>query len=214
MAYQNGKLPKSALAPITKAVNGEQAYLRKDAAAAFNAMNEESERRFGVTLRSSTARTAYRTYAEQVYFKNLERSGKGSLAAIPGTSNHGLGLAIDLATEEMRRIVDKIGEKYGFAKKWSDAQSEWWHIKWREGDYDAVKDSPANFKALKRGQTGPSIVKLKKLMYARGLRQFGSRYNPFFNQKTEDAIKRFQKKHKLTADGVVGAKTWKLLQGN
>ena len=126
----NGRLPSSSLTPITKAANGEQAYLRKDAARAFMAMNAESERRFGVTLRAASARVAYRTYAQQQYFWDLYVSGRGNLAARPGTSNHGLGLAIDLATEQMRRIVDKIGAKYGFAKKWSDAPSEWWHIKW------------------------------------------------------------------------------------
>ena len=212
MAYSNGRLPQSALAPITRAANGEQAYLRKDAAKAFNAMNAESEHKYGVTLRASSARTAYRTYAEQEYFWNLYKRG-GNLAAYPGTSNHGLGLAIDLATPQMRQIVNEIGEKYGFAKKWSDAPGESWHIRWREGNYPAVTNSDANFKTLKRGQTGSSIIKLKKQMYAHGLRNFGSRYNPFFNEKTEQAIKRFQKRHNLVADGQVGAKTWNLLQG-
>lgn len=143
MAYANGRLPRSALAPITRAANGQQAYLRKDAAAAFMAMNEESERRFGVTLRVSSARAANRDIDDQEYFwsgspNNPRRTWKGNLAAKPGTSNHGLGLAVDLATEQMRRIVDKIGAKYGFAKRWSDAPGEWWHIKWRPGKYAAV----------------------------------------------------------------------------
>jgi hypothetical protein len=81
-----------------------------------------------------------RTYAQQEYFWDLWQSGQGSLAAEPGTSNHGWGLAIDLATLQMRRIVDRIGAKYGFAKKWSDAADEWWHIKWRPGSYKAVRD--------------------------------------------------------------------------
>jgi hypothetical protein len=140
MAYANGRLPKSALAPITKAANGEQAYLRKDAARAFMAMNAESERRFGVTLRVTSARVAYRPFADQEFFWDLYQHHGGALAAVPGTSNHGLGLAIDLATAQMRKIVDQIGAKYGFAKKWSDAPTEWWHIKWRAGTYKAVED--------------------------------------------------------------------------
>jgi D-alanyl-D-alanine dipeptidase len=135
----NGNIPKSQLGKITVAVNGEQAYLRKDAALAFNAMNYESERRFGVTLRVSSARTAYRPLADQRHFWNLYTSGRGNLAARPGTSNHGLGIAVDLATPEMRKIVDQIGEKYGFAKQWSDAPTEWWHIRWKEGTYAAVR---------------------------------------------------------------------------
>lgn len=137
----NGKLPKGSLAPITKAANGQQSYLRKDAARAFMAMNAESERRFGVTLRTPSARTAYRTYAEQQYFWDLYQSGQGNEAAEPGTSNHGWGLAVDLNTTQMRQIVDQIGKKYGFAKEWSDAPGEWWHIKWREGNYPAISKS-------------------------------------------------------------------------
>ena len=141
MNYRNGALPQSALAPITLAADGKQAYLRKDAAEAFMAMNEESERRFGVTLKATSPRAAYRSLADQQYFWDLYKRGQGNLAAQPGTSNHGLGLAIDLATQQMRDIVDRIGEPYGFAKKWSDAQSEWWHTKWREGNYKVVEEA-------------------------------------------------------------------------
>lgn len=139
MAYANGRLPSRALAPITKAANGEQAHLRADVATAFMAMNQEAEDKHNLTLRVASARVAYRTYEQQVYFWNLYQSGKGSLAAHPGTSNHGLGLAVDLATPQMRSVADQIGSKYGWAKRWSDAPSEWWHLKWKEGDYPAVK---------------------------------------------------------------------------
>src|SRR4051812_21580219 len=95
------------------------------------AMNAESVRRYGVTLQPTSARVAYRTYVEQVYFKDLELHHGGNSAAEPGTSNHGWGTTVDFATEQMRRIIDKIGAKYGWAKSWSDAQNEWWHILWR-----------------------------------------------------------------------------------
>jgi hypothetical protein len=138
-AYANGRLPRSVLAPITRAVNGQQAYLIKAAAASFNAMNAESERRFGVTLRVASARVAYRSRADQDYFWDLYLHHGGALAARPGFSNHGLGLAVDFATPQMRAIVDRIGRKYGWAKAWSDAPSEWWHEKWRVGTYAAVR---------------------------------------------------------------------------
>jgi hypothetical protein len=137
--YPNGQLPGSVLAPITRCVNGERGRLRKDAAEAFLAMNAESERRYGVTLCAASSRVTYRDRAAQDFFWHLYVSGRGALAARPYTSNHGLGLAIDLATPAMRRIVDEIGEKYGWAKKWSDAPGEFWHLKWREGDYPAVR---------------------------------------------------------------------------
>lgn len=145
----NGRLPRSSLAPITKAANGQQAYLRKDAAAAFMAMNAESVAKFGVTLRVASARVAYRTIAEQQYFYDLYRSGRGALAAVPGTSNHGWGLAVDLANPRvMRPIIDRIGAKYGWAKKWSDAPTEDWHLKWKPGKYAAVKKPVTGRNAL------------------------------------------------------------------
>lgn len=213
MSYINGRLPQSVLAPITKAADGAQVYMRKDAARAFMAMNAESEARFGVTLRALGSMSAYRNRWQQDYlWNNVPHARDPNWVAVPGTSNHGWGLAIDLATPRMRQIVDQIGEKYGFAKKWSDAQLEWWHIKWKAGTYEAVTNSPYGFKVLRRGQTGPSIVTLKKLLYNHGFRKFGSRYNPYFNKATEDAVKRFQRRRLLNSDGVVGAATWKALK--
>ena len=213
MAYINGRLPQFLLAPITKANGGAQVYLRKDAARAFNAMNAESEARFGVTLRALGSMSAYRNRWQQEYlWNNVPHARDTNWVARPGTSNHGWGLAIDLATPRMRQIIDQIGEKYGFAKKWSDAPKEWWHIKWKAGTYSAVTNSKYGFKVLRRGQTGPTIVTLKKLLYNKGLRGFGSRYNPYFNKATEDKVKQFQKRRLLHSDGVVGPKTWEALK--
>lgn len=132
---ENGKLPAAALAPIA----GGQ--LERTAAAAFNAMNVEA-RRLGLELRPTGSRSSYRPYEDQVYFWNLYQSGKGNLAARPGTSNHGWGLAVDLATTQMRAMVDRIGRKYGWAKEWSDAPSEWWHLKYRAGVWSGLDPGP------------------------------------------------------------------------
>lgn len=125
MIYENGQLPDAALAPIA---NGR---LRRDAAAAWNAMNVEARKR-GLELLPNGSKSSYRTLAQQQELYRLYLAGTGNLAAKPGTSNHGWGLAVDLATLEMRDLVDHIGERFGWSKKWSDAQSEWWHLKWRE----------------------------------------------------------------------------------
>jgi murein L,D-transpeptidase YcbB/YkuD len=211
MAYLNGRLPSVVLGNI---VGGR---LLKDAARTWNAMNAESVRRYGVTLRPSGSRSSYRTYAEQQYFWNLYVSGKGNLAARPGTSNHGWGLAVDLATPQMRHIVDQIGAKYGWSKKWSDAQSEWWHLRWKQGSYPVADADPV----LKYRSAGPSVIALKKLLYHKGVRDFSStptgqpssnRYSPFFGTYTVAAVKRFQRSARLGADGVVGARTWAALR--
>lgn len=132
---ENGKLPAEALSPIA------QGQLRHDAAAAWNAMNAHA-RRLGGELYPTGSMSSYRTYAQQVYLYGEYQAGRGSLAATPGTSNHGWGLAVDLATPAMRSMVDRIGAEYGWAKKWSDAQSEWWHIKWVEGSWRGVDVGP------------------------------------------------------------------------
>ena len=119
-------MPPAELAPIA----GGQ--LRRDAAAAWNALNVEARKR-GVELQPTGSKSSYRTLDQQHELYRMYLAGTGNLAAKPGTSNHGWGLAVDLATQEMRAIVDHIGAAYGWAKQWSDAPSEWWHIRWREG---------------------------------------------------------------------------------
>jgi zinc D-Ala-D-Ala carboxypeptidase len=84
--YPNGQLPASALCPLY--ANPDQS-LSRDAAIAFNAMSNAYQQQTGSAL---CVADSYRSYPEQVAIK-LERPG---LAAAPGTSQHGLGLAVDL----------------------------------------------------------------------------------------------------------------------
>src|SRR5690606_30156675 len=112
VTYRNGNLPKK----FRKTLAGQSnAYLRSDAADAWNAAREEALKETGVLL---TVRGWDRTISEQRKFF-LQRyeprssgsgpygdvrwyNGKryvrvrGAAAAIPGTSNHGLGLAVDV----------------------------------------------------------------------------------------------------------------------
>lgn len=209
MPYANGRLPRSELAPITRAANGQQAYLRKDAAAAFNAMNRESQRRYGVTLRTSSARTAYRDIDNQWYFWNLYKAGRGALAAYPGTSNHGWGLAIDLASPRMRQIVDMIGAKYGFAKRWSDAPSEWWHIKWRAGVWKGAPSNP--YPTIRKGSKRRKAIKrLQRMLRHKGFKSVP--VTGHYGIVTRRAVRRFQRAHHLHIDGVVGPTTWRKLR--
>jgi LAS superfamily LD-carboxypeptidase LdcB len=82
----NGALPRDLLCGVSFARGVE---LRCDAADAIEDLNVAFRGRFGRDLRVVSS---YRDYAEQVATKQA----KGSLAGAPGTSNHGLGLAVDL----------------------------------------------------------------------------------------------------------------------
>ncbi|WP_459717522.1 D-alanyl-D-alanine carboxypeptidase family protein [Actinophytocola sp. KF-1] len=83
--YPNGFIPLTALCPIGV---GDHA-LRCDAAAAFGAMNQAYTAAFRTPL---CVTDSYRTFDAQVRLY----AQKPALAAVPGTSNHGWGLALDL----------------------------------------------------------------------------------------------------------------------
>ncbi len=132
---ENGKLPAGELTPIP----GGQ--LRKDAAAAWLALRAHVGKERGVWLSPTSPRTAYRSFADQQYFWNLYKSGQGALAAVPGSSNHGWGIAVDLPTAAMQAAVREFGHTFGWGirggKLSSDAPSEEWHCTFHAGVYKA-----------------------------------------------------------------------------
>jgi LysM repeat protein len=103
-----------------------QAYLAANAAANWNAMRQESLRLYGIDLYPAGPLSAYRSYTQQLYLYDLYISGQGSLAAVPGSSSHEYGAALDLADPSMRSVIDQIGATYGWAK--TEAPQEWWHV--------------------------------------------------------------------------------------
>lgn len=109
-SYPNGFIPASALCPISGG-----GLLRADAAAAFNALAAE---RGGLCVTDT-----YRDYASQVSVY----ARKPGLAAVPGTSNHGFGIAVDLCGG-----VERFGSE---AYEWMKANAPrfgWEHPSWAE----------------------------------------------------------------------------------
>ncbi|WP_277207813.1 D-alanyl-D-alanine carboxypeptidase family protein [Isoptericola croceus] len=84
--YENGRIPSDAMCELSFAV-GET--LRCDAAAQLERLDTAYQAKFGQHL---SINDSYRSYPEQVATK----ASKGYLAAVPGHSNHGLGVAVDL----------------------------------------------------------------------------------------------------------------------
>lgn len=84
--YPNGLLPPSALCPLWKAP-GES--LRPKAATAFNALSQAYAKQTGTPI---CVTDSYRSLPEQYAVK----ATRGGWAAAPGTSKHGLGIALDL----------------------------------------------------------------------------------------------------------------------
>ncbi len=116
--------PVSGLAPIWSPYG--TLYLTAAAASAWNAMREESLSLYGQDLYPGGSYSAYRTYDQQAYLYNLYLAGQGAPADPPGSSSHELGTAVDLATPEMRWVVDQIGANYGWTKV--HGPYEWWHV--------------------------------------------------------------------------------------
>jgi hypothetical protein len=87
MAILNGRLPDLLLTQV----GWSKHRGTKDAARALTALGARFQREFGYYPHITDG---YRTYAQQVAVK----AAKGYLAATPGTSNHGWGLAFDLGS--------------------------------------------------------------------------------------------------------------------
>jgi len=135
----NGQLPAGELVDIPGG------RLRKDAGSAWLAMRAYIGKNRGVWICPTSTRTAYRPYVDQEYFWSLYKRGQGALAARPGTSNHGWGIAVDLPTPAMQAAVREFGHQFGWGirggKLSSDAPSEAWHCTWHPGNYPAAKQN-------------------------------------------------------------------------
>jgi D-alanyl-D-alanine carboxypeptidase len=117
-AYGNGKIPANAL----EKVGNTNHKLWAPAAENLNRMMQDAKAQ-GVTIGITDS---YRPYAEQVDLaKRKGLYSQGGLAAKPGTSEHGWGMAADLdlnpkALKWMRANADK----YGFVE---NVPRETWH---------------------------------------------------------------------------------------
>ncbi len=116
-AYANGFVPDAALCPLATAPRHR---LQADAARAFDAMSRAHAAETGTGL---CLTDSYRSYPEQVRLFKV----KPGLAAVPGTSNHGRGLAVDLCGG-----VERFD---GAAHVWMAAHAAtfgWVHPAWAE----------------------------------------------------------------------------------
>jgi LAS superfamily LD-carboxypeptidase LdcB len=100
-------------------------HLEAAAASSWNAMREAAMRDYGIDIYPGGPLSAFRTYDEQAYLYDLYLSGRGAPANPPGSSTHEAGIAVDVATPDMRSVIDQIGAAYGWI---GTIPSEWWHV--------------------------------------------------------------------------------------
>lgn len=132
--FPNGQLPGSVLCTLWDGEN----QLRADAAIAIAKLNIAYKQRFG---RDLCITDSYRTLAAQYRVKAL----KPGLAAAPGTSEHGWGLALDLCggadhfgTPQYEWMWEN-GPSYGWrnpdwARPGGSGPTEAWHVEFYEGE--------------------------------------------------------------------------------
>lgn len=128
--YSNGQIPLSALSlvnypgvsPFSFPGSLPAVYLKPDAAAGLLAMLQAYHAQKGGYL---GVNEGYRTYAGQQYWWD-HHNHNPALAAVPGTSNHGYGVAFDLEspTDDQILWVAANGPNYGY----TPIKSEDWHF--------------------------------------------------------------------------------------
>lgn len=195
---ENGRLPKSALAPIP---GGELAI---PAAAAWNAPGGPAD----AGLVPTGPESSYRTRAEQEALYKLYLEGRGNLAAIPGTSNHGLGVAVDLREPWMRSWIDAHGAPYGWRK--TEAPSEWWHV-----NYDGSVHFPT-FVILDKGARGDRVEHYtRRLAFIRAPHRAAFLERDFrkFKEPVVKGVRAFQRHEDLPVTGEIDQRTGARIDG-
>jgi hypothetical protein len=128
---ENGKLSPSQLIAVGQLSSspeggpywyGNTAYLRPDAARAFI----EAQQAAAVENITIVINSAYRSYKHQEALV-----GKYAVVAKPGTSPHGLGIALDIETGAGWNWMTKNGMKYGW--KWMAIPNDEVHFEYVGG---------------------------------------------------------------------------------
>lgn len=132
-SVENGRIPQASLAQVGNTEFRMEAHAAAAAAAMMQAAKQD-----GVTL---TIGNSYRDYATQASMYRAYKAGQGNLAASPGESNHGWGLAIDFnITPENHRWLAANAARFGYSNPFGNDYGalENWH--WEFGQGGPVPD--------------------------------------------------------------------------
>lgn len=132
----NGRVPAGRMSPLgwCQDSQGNQQWLRSDAADALTALNAAFLAEFGENI---AVDLSYRSFEDQVEMRQYY----GSIAATPGTSNHGTGLAIDVwewqayafGSDRYDWLVEHAPDHGWAAPAWArqdGSNPEYWHFEY------------------------------------------------------------------------------------
>jgi hypothetical protein len=223
--YSNGRIPGSLLCGIP----GNNQKLRCDAARPWNAMHKAAKQLYGTLIAPCYGACAYRDYAGQLRVRaSACAQGRCYMAAVPGNSNHGLGIAVDLGDGgrgAMRAAIDRIGARFGWSKRCSDAGWEPWHIKYNPAC------TGSTFKASSRRRAACKGVRIRGKCYhtlrrgnARGhkpevrlVQRILDRHchntpnHGKYTLATRKDVNKFKRTARLRRNGTVDSRTWRKL---
>lgn len=218
MALLNGRLPAAMLKTVDSHTRAFGVTRRAQPAAAnsFDRLDAAFYKRFGKHIYITDS---YRTYAEQVSVKKA----KPFLAAKPGTSNHGWGLALDLSSN--------INVRSTAEHKWMTSEARaygWINPGWAiPGALGFQKDEPWHFEYVwsldtKRAKALAILPVMNKTAYKRWQQQLGVTADGIFGPGSvtdlQETLNRkngkggFSLKRPLKVDGIPGARTWAATQ--
>jgi hypothetical protein len=197
----NGRLSSAELAPIAGG------RLAKPFALRWNLMNARARAAGAGTVMPNGPYSSYRDFAGQVLMRRLWCArGNCSNAAVPGSSNHGRGCAVDT---NARNVAYRFGAAVGVRPP-TDAPWEGWHTLVHLDPLPRGASATVSYPVIAKGFVGAAAVtRLQKLL--RGA-AFTKIVNGHFGIWTRRAVRRFQAAHGMKVDGVVGPSTWTALR--
>lgn len=214
----NGNLTDAELSPAVGGVAGlpgEGQLAASGAAAAWNAQAAWALAHHGVHMGCNGSASMYRPYSEQVRLRNYWcAQGACQNAAVPGTSNHGLGTAVDMPLY-CAAICDSAG--FGWSKVYSDAPWESWHRHyggtWHGHDPGAGGGGHRDpTPLLHQGMHGGAVKRAQKHLGRWNIGLTRPHIDGDFGPTTRRAVVQFQIAHNLHPDGRIGDATWKKLR--
>jgi murein L,D-transpeptidase YcbB/YkuD len=118
-----------------------------------------------------------------------------------------IGLEEALASPSLYDFIEEFKPQQPFYRRLKDALASYRFI----ADAGGWESVPMG-KVLKKGTEDERVPALRSLLYTTGdLEDSGSGTSTLFDTELEEAVKRLQERHGLTADGIVGPKTLEVM---
>lgn len=186
----------------------------------------QPQRVHGVIPSGSEPGTKPRTYEGKQWYM---RKGTAPLA-VPGTSKHNLGIAVDVQVfVDPQIMIWLIANVKKFGWSWEVVPEEPWHIRYVDGDKVPaavtawLSGQPATVQVVEtieivpagggvhivQGDKGPLVKKMQELLVWKG---YPVTIDGDFGPATAKALNKFKKSKLLHEDGICNQRTWKLLQ--